>query len=1143
MSRGQGRACRREPFVGNFDFVRDRWPTVWEAASRAESYLRSDPRASATYTRRAGEMFTEWIYAAESLSRPYDDSFANLTSQPAFRQAVGANVDGSLRIVRRVGNDAVHRGDDMPLGRARGALEQLHTICRWLDHRYGDPDLPPSAPFDFALVPPAPATVVRRAREDLERTQAEFDEARRALAAERETSATLREQLVALQADAAAAKSANDTANAERGIPDPTLATEAETRRDLIDLQLREAGWLLESPDDREWPITGIPTASGTGRIDYVLWGDDGRPLAVVEAKRTTKSPKEGRLQAEVYADALERDHGQRPLIYYTNGYETWLWDDRRYPPRSVSGFMTKDQLALAIQRRASLEPLGTAAIDRTIVERPYQLRAIRAVTEAFEHKRRRALLVMATGTGKTRTVIALVDVLQRANWVKRVLFLADRTALVNQAVGAFKTHLPDSAPVNLITDRGGDGRVFVSTYQTVMGLIDAGDDGRRFGPGFFDLIIVDEAHRSIYNRYGEIFDYFDALVIGLTATPRADVDHNTYRLFHLDDGVPTDAFELDDAIAGGYLGPPVARPIDLGFMTRGIRYADLSVAERERWDELEWQDGEIPDAIDAAAMNRWLFNEDTVDKVLEVLFTEGRRVGGGDRLGKTIIFAKNQHHADYIESRIDAHYPEQRGTLARVITHNSGPYAQTLIDAFATPGSAPDIAISVDMLDTGIDIPDVVNLVFFKPVNSATKFWQMVGRGTRLRPGLYGPGDDKADFVIFDVCGNIDFFNEELPEASATTARSLSERAFLLRTRLLALLRSADDPAVTALRSGLAARLHGAIVGMNRDNFIVRRHLRAVERFAGLDAWTAFGPEHLTAAAELAGLPSAAEQDADEAARRFDALVLTAQVAVAEGEPVRAGILSRLLGIVRALADQRSIPAVAAHAALLDAAADPAWWEGVDAVTLEQLRLRLRELVRLVGREQQVIVYSDFDDALADARELTLTRVVPGLNRRAFRDKMLGFLAGRSDVALHRLRTGRPLTTVDLAELERALTSAGGVDPDQLHDEASGAGGLGRLIRSIVGMERSAVEETLADFVAAPGFTHRQHAFVDLVIQQLTIAGHLDPRRLYEDPFDGLAPQGPDEIFTDAQVSELITRLRRVDASADPISTDTVSA
>ncbi len=509
------------------------------------------------------------------------------------------------------------------------------------------------------------------------------------------------------------------------------------------------------------------------------------------------------------------------------------------------------------------------------------------------------------------------------------------------------------------------------------MGLIDAGDDGRRFGPGFFDLIIVDEAHRSIYNRYGEIFDYFDALVVGLTATPRADVDHNTYRLFHLDDGVPTDAFELDDAIAGGYFVPPVARPIDLGFMTRGIRYADLSDAERERWDELEWQDGEIPDAIDAAAMNRWLFNEDTVDKVLEVLFTEGRRVGGGDRLGKTIIFAKNQHHADYIESRIDAHYPEQRGTLARVITHNSGPYAQTLIDAFATPGSAPDIAISVDMLDTGIDIPDVVNLVFFKPVNSATKFWQMVGRGTRLRPGLYGPGDDKADFVIFDVCGNIDFFNEELPEASATTARSLSERAFLLRTRLLALLRSADDPAVTALRSGLAARLHGAIVGMNRDNFIVRRHLRAVERFAGLDAWTAFGPEHLTAAAELAGLPSAAEQDADEAARRFDALVLTAQVAVAEGEPVRAGILSRLLGIVRALADQRSIPAVAAHAALLDAAADPAWWEGVDAVTLEQLRLRLRELVRLVGREQQVIVYTDFDDALADARELTLTRVV----------------------------------------------------------------------------------------------------------------------------------------------------------------------
>jgi len=1123
--------------VGNFDFVRDRWPKVWEAASRAESYLRSDPRASATYSRRAGEMFTEWIYVAESLARPYDDSFANLTAQQPFRQAVGANVDGGLRILRRVGNDAVHKEEDMPLGRARGSLEQLHTICRWLDHCYGDPDAEDPPPFDFARVPPAPAAIVQHARAELERTQAEFDGARRALAEERENSAALKAENEALREAAAAAKTANATANATHDIPDPTLATEAETRRDLIDLHLREAGWELADARDREWPVTGIPSPSGVGKVDYVLWGDDGKPLAVVEAKRTTKSAKEGRLQAEIYADALENDFSQRPLIYYTNGFETWLWDDRRYPPRAVAGYMTKDQLALAVQRRSSLRPLATATIDRAIVERPYQLRAIRAVTEAFESRRRRALLVMATGTGKTRTVIALVDVLQKANWVKRVLFLADRTALVNQAVAAFKTHLPDSAPVNLVADRDTEGRVFVSTYQTVMGLIDSGEDElRRFGPGYFDLIVVDEAHRSIYNRYGEIFSYFDALVVGLTATPRADVDHNTYRLFELDDGVPTDAFELDDAIAGGYLVPPLARPIDLGFMKRGIRYADLSDSEREQWDELEWQDGEIPDQVDAAAMNRWLFNADTVDKVLEVLVSEGRRVGGGDVLGKTILFAKNQRHAEFIEARFDVNYPEQRGNLARIITYASGPYAQTLIDAFSTPDKSPQIAISVDMLDTGIDIPDVVNLVFFKPVNSHTKFWQMVGRGTRLRPDLYGPGDDKRDFVIFDVCGNIDFFNEELPEASASRSPSLSERTFLLRARLLAALNDVHEPDVAALRATIAARLHAAVNGMNRDNFLVRPHLRAVERFAGTAAWEGFEAGDVDAAAELAGLPSAAEQEFDEAAKRFDALVLDAQVAVAGGHPVPVAVASRIVGIAQALGDQRSIPAVAAQARLLDALTDPAWWEDVDVVSLEQVRVKLRDLVRLIGPDGRAIVYTDFEDTIDAVRDVTLTRVVPGLNRRAFRERLFGFLDGRSDVALHKLRTGRPLTHVDLAQLEDVLTTAGGLDTDLLHDEAAGAGGLGRLVRSIVGMERSAIEEALADFVSAPGFTHRQHAFVDLVIQQLTIAGYLDPRRLYEDPFDSVAPEGPDEIFSDAQVTDLIARIRRFDDSADPV-------
>ncbi|WP_396656276.1 DEAD/DEAH box helicase family protein [Microbacterium sp.] len=1127
--------------MGNFDFALAQWPGLAEAAMRAESYLKPDPRTAATYARRAAELFTGWIYAAENLARPYDDSFSNLTHQRPFRDVVGDDVWGKLKIIRLIGNDAVHKDDEMPVARARSALEQLHQVLRWLHHCYGDPSDPEPAAFDFALVPPAPAVVLQRTRAQLQKLQSEFDEERallsEQLAAARALGAQALADLDTARAELAELKAANQQRNAARGIPDPAAATEAATRTQLIDLLLREAGWPLDDPRDREYPVTGMPSATGAGKVDYVLWGDDGKPLAVVEAKRTRLSAKEGRLQGELYADALERAFGQRPLIYYTNGYRHWLWDDRRYPPREVAGFATKDELTLAVQRRTSLRPLDSIEIDRRIVERPYQLRAIRAVNEAFEQKRRRALVVMATGTGKTRTVIALVDVLQRANWVKRVLFLADRTALVNQAIGAFKAHLPDSAPVNLLTDRDSEGRVFVSTYQTVMGLIDAGDDDlRRFGPGYFDLIVVDEAHRSIYHRYGEIFDYFDALVVGLTATPRADIDRNTYRLFGLDDGVPTDAFELDDAIEGGYLVPPRARVIDLGFMKRGIRYADLTDAEREEWDALEWQDGEIPDEIDAAAMNRWLFNADTVDKVLEILFEEGHRVAGGDRLGKTIVFAKNQRHADFIEERIYASHPENRGQLARVITHAAGAYAQKLIDDFSTPGKPPDIAISVDMLDTGIDIPDVVNLVFFKPVHSQTKYWQMIGRGTRLRPDLYGPGQDKTDFLVFDVCGNIEYFNADVPEASTRRQVSLSERTFLSRLRLLALLAGAEDTGEQELRDAIATRLHRAVTSMNRGNVIVRKHLEAVDRFSGEEAWRSFSAADLDAAAELAGLPSPAETDADEAAKRFDDLILQAQIAVAEGAVVPPEIIQRGIDIAQALTDRRGIPAVDAQRTLIDAISQPEWWRAPSLTLLERVRIALRELVRLIDQSGRRPLFTDFEDSVDLSRDVEIDRIVPGLNRRAFREKVLGFLHAHSeDVALHKLRTGRALTDLDLQQLEEILVSAGGVDASQLRSRSVEAGGLGRFIRSIVGLDRSAAEAALSDFVAAPGFTQRQHAFIDLVVQQLTIAGELDPKRLYEDPFTGLSPEGPDGLFTDAQVTDLIARLRGIDATAEP--------
>jgi len=443
--------------------------------------------------------------------------------------------------------------------------------------------------------------------------------------------------------------------NTASNIPDDHNYNEAETRDYFIDLLLKESCWPLDQKRDREFPVTGMPNNKGEGFVDYILWGDDGKPLGLIEAKRTKRSPKEGEQQAKLYVNCLETMFGQRPVVFYSNGYEHWIWDDHNYPPREVQGFYKKAELELLIQRRTTRRTLEQAAISDTIVERFYQTRAIRKIGESFEKDHeRKSLLVMATGSGKTRTVIALCDMLIRSNWAKRVLFLADRIALVNQTANVFKKFLPDAGAVNLITEKDTEGRVYVSTYPTMTGLIDEKKDtGCRFGVGHFDLVVIDEAHRSVFQKYRVIFDYFDSLLVGLTATPKDEIDKNTYGLFDLETGVPTDAYDLEEAVKDGYLVPPKAVSVPLQFEREGIKYKDLTEDEKDEWDAKEWdEEGTIPEKVEAAAVNKWLFNIDTVDKVLQHVMTRGQHVTGGDLLGKTILFAKNQAHAEFIKER-----------------------------------------------------------------------------------------------------------------------------------------------------------------------------------------------------------------------------------------------------------------------------------------------------------------------------------------------------------------------------------------------------------------------------------------------------------------------------------------------------------
>ncbi|MGH3275460.1 MAG: DEAD/DEAH box helicase family protein, partial [Streptosporangiaceae bacterium] len=890
---------------GNFEFLQTQWPRLYAEARNAERDALFDGRTTCFYARRAVEQTVGWLYDIEGFEEPYKTDLAARIHQPDFVNLVGPGLKQKFNLVRKLGNIAAHEHKPVPKDKGQVALRELFHILSWLARTYGadaasKPD--PAKQFNPALLPKPTAEAVARSVTQIGKLNDELKAKDAALEAAAAANTTLEEELAQARAELAAIKAANLIK------PDTHDYDEAATRTEFIDADLLESGWTLADKRDREYPVQGMPDGK-TGYVDYVLWGIDGKPLGLVEAKRTSKDAHAGQHQAKLYADCLRQMFGQRPIIYYSNGFEHFIWDDTQYPPRAINGFHTRDQLELLIQRRATRKSLADMEIPSHVVDRPYQERAIRRVLERFgTENQREALLVMATGAGKTRTVIALTDVLARANWVKRVLFLADRVALVRQAANAFKSQLPDSAPVNLLTDKKVDSRVYLSTYPTMMGLINETTGGtRRFGPGYFDLVVIDEAHRSVYQKYRHIFAHFDSLLLGLTATPKEEVDRNTYQLFNLEDGVPTDNYSLTEAINDGYLVRPRAIPVPLQFPLQGLRYDDLSEEEKDDWDATEWGEGDPPASVEAEAVNKWLFNADTVDKVLELLMRRGHHVAGGDRLAKTIIFARNNAHAVFIADRFNANYPEYKGEFARVITH-AVEFSQALIDDFSRPDKAPHIAISVDMLDTGIDIPEVANLVFFKPVRSKSKFWQMAGRGTRLCPDLYGPGLHKKDFFIFDCCANFEYFGEELPTSEGAIARPLSERLFTARTELVGTLDK--QQAYPELRVDIAHVLLTHVQGMRPDNFIVKPKRAVVEKYSDPKNWESLPDTHMAEIiADVAPLPTTV-QDSDEPAKRFDLMVVQSQIAVLYGQDPETHE-ARIRTIADGLLEQLSIPEI----------------------------------------------------------------------------------------------------------------------------------------------------------------------------------------------------------------------------------------
>jgi type I restriction enzyme R subunit len=1156
--------------MSNFHFLAE-WPELQEHAKQAEALVNADPRSSCFYSRYTLERVIYWMYESDpwlARTKPqYDSTLNTLINQSEFKCSLGSNIFPKIKAIQKAGNNAVHSERKVQPPESTLSLKELHHFLYWFyrtytsdnnggktvdDQVFDSQHIPQTVQVDANLVMKS-AKQLKTLQKDLQ----ERDEKHQAeLEKERKENTALREEKAQLQQELAEQK-ANNAKKLEQ-VKDPHDYCEAETRQYLIDQYLTEMDWDLDAPNVKEFHVTGMPISKqnpkGNGYVDYVLWGKDGKPLAVVEAKRTTRHAKEGKRQAELYADCLEHSTqfgGQRPLIYYTNGYDLYFWDDVNYAERQVQGFLNQNEMQRIIDRRSLALNLKDVALNTDIAGkgRPYQRLAIESVCEQFsDAKQRRSLLVMATGTGKTRTTIALVDVLMRAGWVKNALFLADRNALVNQAKKEFSKLLPKSSPEILSSATSAlKGRLYLSTYPTMMNLLGASADNRLFGVGHFDLVIVDEAHRSVYKKYRYIFDYFDALLLGLTATPKSQLDSNTYEIFERPDDDPTFAYELKEAIDDKFLVPPKDVKVDLGFMRDGIKYSELGDKDKEKWEDeeqLEDRDEVLPSEV-----NQFLLNSDTVDKALKILMERGIKVAGGDRLGKTIIFAANNKHAEFIAERFDTNYPKYKGKFARVITYKET-YADSLIEEFKGEKNPSDptmpltIAVSVDMLDTGVDVPEVVNLVFFKVIKSKVKFFQMLGRGTRLCENLFGPNDDKLFFKVFDVCKNFEYFDMNpdgvKDSGSKTLSQAIFEKRLILSQQLIA--NERFGPYGAEYQRYLIEMLHNRVSGMNLDNFIVRPSRKIVEKYKQLEVWWKLDNENLAELEkQIAMLPSeadslTADEKEEELALRFDHLMLTMQLAMAEKTGISDYYRDKLVQIASKLENKVNVPAVAEQREWIQYVQSAHFWTDLTLEELEQTRRKFRLLMQFIKNESKETIYTNFQDQVLGVEENEgVYEFSHEVGLELYRKRVESYIrAHQDDLTIQRIKRNLSITKLDLDELDNKLFDASGIADKEaylstIHPDKS----LGVFIRELVGLDRGAAKEVFADYLDEVKYNSQQLRFVNTIIDYLTQNGVMSPAMLAQPPFSDIHFEGVFGLFDDGVVMDLRNKIKSVEARA----------
>lgn len=1063
----------------NFDYLKDEpsLSSLYHFCHVAELTQACDPETSAINSRKALEWLARAIYAIKGLRVGERASLFEMVDGEPFKEFVGnERLMMAVHYVRKVGNTAAHTGK-VTKKESFFALLNIYNLVGSVLVKLGALESYPS--FDKELIPQKPS--VYEAAPDRAEPTAEFVE-----------------RVDATKVDALP-------------IPTPTVdISEAETRRLYIDLMLKEAGWNVLSEEGKILPsaacveveVTGMPNAHEKGFADYVLFGANGKPIAVVEAKRTSKSPTAGKHQAELYADCLEEQHDERPVVYYTNGFETYIIDGLGYPPRRLYAFHTEKDLQLLIERRKRGK-ITDFAIKNSITDRDYQKTAIKAVCEHLNGMHRRALIVMATGTGKTRVAISLVDVLMRNEWVKNVLFLADRTSLVRQAHKNFMKLMPNTSTCVLSENdtqkKYANARIMFSTYQTMINYIDA--DTKEFSVGRFDLVIIDEAHRSVFGKYGAIFNYFDCMLVGLTATPREDVEKSTYELLGLEEGYPNYEYSLADAVQDRYLVPYTAFKKGSMILKEGIKYDSLSKQEKGQIEKI-WEYEKLVKAIqgddrkgrdiESKEIFTYIFNTDTIDKVLQDLMRNGLTVQGGERIGKTIIFAYNHQHAELIVQRFNFLYPEY-GSDFCVLIDNYVSYAQDLIDKMEKRDGNPQIAVSVDMLDTGIDIPDVLNLVFFKIVKSKIKFMQMIGRGTRLSENIFGAGKDKERFYIFDWCRNFEYFGKNPGGQEPKPTQSLTERLFCIRAELAFVLQQSQHQAIPfekQLHDDLKALMMAQVQMLSDSHISVREQWSNVSRMKQPENWVYLSLIDVEMLKQDIS-PLLTKHQTDEGAKRFDLLVLTVELSQVSETVKATRSVKNIITIAQALSEKVAIPQVQAKMDTINMVLDNIFWENLTLDGLEKVRTELRDLVKFVFGQGGKTFEVDIEDTITDdgVAEKTVTYTT-------YRQRVLEYLAeNRNLPVLQKILNIEPLTETDIRELEHILWSELGTKEE--YDHCAQNSYVAAFIRSIIGIDRTVALKMFTQFISDNDLNSQQEEYLKTIINYVCENGDIEVNTL----------------------------------------------